>query len=223
MLGFAGMKLKKQTIKLGLKRAADVTGAATMLVVLSPVMAFAALAVKSQGIGSVLFKQQRYGKGQQPFTMYKFRSMRDGADQAPEDMARRVTPVTRWLRKYSVDELPQLFNVLRGDMSLIGPRPSGQLKPYGDIYDMRPGLTGLAQISGRNMLEPEKRAELERRYVQSWSLRKDLRILVGTMPVWLRAQGYAEPDSPVYVANVQEQKAQDQRLRVIQVNGAKHD
>lgn len=184
-----------------LKRAFDIAGAATLLVVLSPVIAFTALAVKSQKIGPVMFKQTRYGKSGQPFKMLKFRSMRALAPGEPDTLAAmstRLTPVTRFLRKSSLDELPQLFNILKGDMSLVGPRPASWKIDSELIYSVRPGLTGPAQVNGRNGLTAEQRQQIEEGYAASWSLRSDFNILGRTIPVWLLARGYQEADSPGY-------------------------
>ena len=137
------------------------------------------------------------------------------------DMAARLTPVARWLRKYSLDELPQFFNVLKGDMSLIGPRPTEQLKPHAVIYAMRPGMTGLAQVTGRNTVSPARRAELDRDYVEGWSLAKDMHIVASTVPVWLRAKGYAEPDTAIYQASLREHGTLAQSVKVTEINSAR--
>jgi lipopolysaccharide/colanic/teichoic acid biosynthesis glycosyltransferase len=189
------------------KRFLDVVGASALIVVSSPVLAVAAVAIRLTSGPSVLFRQQRVGLGRRPFTMVKFRTMRpDGSDEAHrrwneaellgeldpgdglyKDQADpRITPVGRILRRYSIDELPQLWNVIRGDMSLVGPRPSqvweADLFPEwaDDRYLVRPGLTGLWQVSGRSRLSLPEMLALDVRYVHEWSWTGDLEILART-------------------------------------------
>jgi lipopolysaccharide/colanic/teichoic acid biosynthesis glycosyltransferase len=159
----------------------------------------------------VFFKQQRIGRDGKPFTMLKFRSMVNGADRLHEELAAsdndgnrvlykdkadpRITSVGRLLRRYSLDELPQLFNVLRGDMSLVGPRPplASEVERYG--YDMhrrflvKPGLTGLWQVSGRSDLSWDDSVRIDVRYVENWSLTFDLMILWKTVGAVIRGSG----------------------------------
>jgi sugar transferase EpsL len=179
------------TLALGLriKRLIDVTGAATAAVVLSPVLAWVALAVTVSHGRPILFRQLRPGLHGMPFTIYKFRTMR-----APRHAEvwyltdeRRITRLGRFLRATSIDELPELWNVLRGDMSLVGPRPL--LMEYLDKYtpeerkrhDMRPGITGWAAVNGRNALQFKDRLRLDVWYVDHWSLGLDMRILTMTI------------------------------------------
>jgi exopolysaccharide biosynthesis polyprenyl glycosylphosphotransferase len=194
-----------------LKGAFDRTLAALALLVLSPVAVGVALAVRLTSRGPVLFRQTRIGKSGQPFKMVKFRSMYVDAEERKAELEKhnvnadgvlfklhddpRVTRVGRVIRKYSLDELPQLFNVLSGRMSLVGPRPplSAEVARYGD--DMRrrllvkPGITGLWQISGRNDLSWEETKQLDLRYVENWSLGNDLLILWKTPSAVARASG----------------------------------
>lgn len=172
-----------------LKRLVDGVGAAVGLAVAAPLMAgVAAVVWKSVG-GPVVFAQERPGFDGRPFRLYKFRTMTNATDTdgALLPDAERLTPLGSMLRRWSVDELPELWNVLRGDMSLVGPRPL--LMDYLDLYsdeqmrrhEMRPGLTGLAQISGRNDQSWEERLALDVWYVDHWSLWLDARILVLTV------------------------------------------
>ncbi|MEO8425614.1 MAG: sugar transferase [Verrucomicrobiota bacterium] len=179
-----------------MKRALDIIVSATALVVLSPMLLFLALLVRLTSRGPALFCQERLGRHGTPFEFYKFRTMRlnapdirnpDGSTFNAEDDP-RVTPVGRFLRKTSLDELPQLINVLKGEMSLVGPRPdkTDQAKLYTE-QDRRkllvkPGITGLAQISGRNTITWEQRKRLDVHYVENQSLCLDFRILFKTLP-----------------------------------------
>ncbi len=169
---------------LGLKRALDVLLAALALLVLAVPMALIAILVKLSAPGRpVLFRQTRVGRNEQPFTLWKFRSM-DGE---------RITALGRFLRTASLDELPQLFQVLAGSMSLVGPRPLipaethiSALRRAGGVYRLRPGLTGLAQINGRDKLGDEQKAAYDKQYAESVSLRLDIRILLATVGKVLR-------------------------------------
>ncbi|HET9289194.1 MAG TPA: sugar transferase [Gaiella sp.] len=174
-----------------MNRAADVVLAGVGLVLASPLLAGAALAVKLEDGGPVLFRQRRVGKDGRDFELLKLRSMvvdaeRSGAGFAVDRGDSRITKVGRFLRRTSIDELPQLWNVVRGDMSVIGPRPT--LRYQVDRYterqrrrlEVRPGLTGWAQIHGRATLPWEERIELDVWYVDNRSPLVDLRILART-------------------------------------------
>lgn len=173
------------------KRLLDVAGSAVALVLTAPVMAAIAVAVRRTMGRPVLFRQQRPGRDGRLFTLVKFRTMRhgDGTD------AERLTRLGTWLRATSLDELPELWNVLRGDMSLVGPRPLlvqylGRYSPeQARRHEVRPGLTGLAQIEGRNLLSWEARFERDVAYVDTWTLRGDLRILARTVWAVVTRQG----------------------------------
>jgi lipopolysaccharide/colanic/teichoic acid biosynthesis glycosyltransferase len=173
------------------KRALDVVGATAGLVVGAVPMALIAVSIRLTMGGPVLFRQARPGLGGRPFELVKFRTMRDG----PGDDADRLTRLGRALRPTSLDELPELWNVLRGDMSLVGPRPL--LVRYLDRYspeqarrhDVKPGLTGLAQVEGRNAVDWEERFRLDVRYVDTWTVAGDLRILAKTLRSVLRREG----------------------------------
>jgi lipopolysaccharide/colanic/teichoic acid biosynthesis glycosyltransferase len=178
-----------------LKRLLDVAVALPALVVSLPVQAVVAGLVRGTMGHPVLFRQQRPGRGGTPFELVKFRTM--SAVTGPDDLhsTARVTPVGRVLRATSLDELPSLWNVVRGDMSLVGPRPL--LMEYLDRYtpeqarrhEVRPGVTGLAQVSGRNAVSWEERLALDVQYVDQRSLRLDLQIIGRTVTAVLRRAG----------------------------------
>ncbi len=205
-----------------MKRTFDVVTAAMLLVVLSPLFALIALIIKvAGGKGPVFFRQSRAGHGGKPFNFYKLRTMRtDADDQVHREYARdfvagedlklsknpstpvykmkrdpRVTPIGQLLRKTSLDELPQLFNVLRGEMSLVGPRPPilYELQYYREWHkrrlDAKPGLTGLWQVSGRSSVPFNEMVLLDLYYIDHWSLKLDFEILLRTVPVILFGKG----------------------------------
>lgn len=178
------------------KRALDLTIAAPLFIVTLPIQVAAALAIRARLGSPVLFRQRRPGLHGEPFVMVKFRTMLSADPAAGRvDDASRMTPLGRWLRATSIDELPTLWNIVRGDMSVVGPRPL--LMQYLDRYspeqarrhEVRPGLTGLAQISGRNALDWEDRFRLDVAYVDHHSLLGDLKILLATVRSVLRRDG----------------------------------
>jgi lipopolysaccharide/colanic/teichoic acid biosynthesis glycosyltransferase len=174
-----------------MNRLLDLAGAGAAALLLAPVIAATAVYVRLRLGGPVLFHQERTGRHGRPFTLVKFRSMRDG----PGPDAERLTPAGRFLRASSLDELPALWNVLRGEMSLVGPRPLpvGYLDRYTDEqhhrHDVRPGITGLAQIRGRNALSWDEKFAYDLEYVRRRSLGLDLRILARTVRTVLRRDG----------------------------------
>lgn len=179
------------------KRTIDMVGGSVALVVLSPVLA-ALYAVIRMSLGSpVLYRQARPGLGGRVFVLYKFRTMTEEVDEngVRKSDERRLTRVGRFLRRTSLDELPELWNVVRGEMSLVGPRPL--LVEYLPLYtphqarrhEVRPGITGLAQVSGRNALGWEDRFQLDVWYVDNWSILLDLRILGRTIIKVLKREG----------------------------------
>jgi sugar transferase EpsL len=175
------------------KRALDVAASAAALVAAAPILAGVALAVRAKLGSPVIFRQPRPGKGGQVFQLYKFRSMTDarGPDGELLPDAERLTPFGKWLRKTSLDELPELYNILKGDMSLVGPRPL--LTRYLPLYsarqarrhEVRPGLTGMVAIHGRNTGSWEERFEYDVYYVESYDLWLDLHVLWKTVAVVL--------------------------------------
>ncbi len=172
----------RSPVQRALKRALDVAVSGAVLAVSAPVMAVTAALVRAQMGSPVLFAQQRPGIRGEPFTVYKVRSMRDG--DGPDE--ERLTSLGKFLRASSLDELPQLWNVLRGDMSLVGPRPL--LMRYLPRYsaeqarrhEVPPGITGWAQVNGRNALSWDEKFALDVWYVDHWSLALDVEILVRT-------------------------------------------
>ena len=193
-----------------LKRLIDVAAAATGLIVLSPLLILTALVIRLDSRGSVIFAQIRAGLGGRPFRMYKFRTMVVRAESMLEDVVAmdalrepvfklrndpRVTRIGRIIRRTSLDELPQLVNVLRGDMSLVGPRPEQVelVERYTREERIRlavkPGMTGPMQVFGRGQLTFEERLALEREYVENLSLGRDLRILALTLPAVIAGDG----------------------------------
>jgi lipopolysaccharide/colanic/teichoic acid biosynthesis glycosyltransferase len=178
-----------------MKRLLDLAVSVPALVVLSPVLAAVALLVRVKIGAPVFFRQQRPGLGGRPFLLVKFRTMRDAVDAHghPLPDAERMTPFGRWLRSTSLDELPTLLNVVRGDMSLVGPRPL--LMDYLPLYspeqarrhEVKPGVTGWAQVNGRNAIGWDDKFALDVWYVEHRSLLLDLRILARTVAkVWAR-------------------------------------
>jgi Undecaprenyl-phosphate galactose phosphotransferase WbaP len=196
------------------KRLFDMVGAFALLVFLAPVMLLIALAIRILDPGPVIFGHRRIGAGDRRFQCFKFRTMVVNSkevlqallDSDPEARAEweatqklrndpRITLLGRILRETSLDELPQLFNVLRGDMSLVGPRPivDAEIERYGSDFDAycraRPGITGLWQVSGRSNTSYDRRVQLDVAYVSNWSLVKDISILVKTISVVLKREG----------------------------------
>jgi lipopolysaccharide/colanic/teichoic acid biosynthesis glycosyltransferase len=198
------------------RRAVDLTVVVTALLVLAIPMLLIAMAVRWNSPGPAFYRQQRIGRGGRPFTMYKFRTMRVGGSDAKHreliarelrgedtsvngswkiDCDPRVTRVGSFLRRTSLDELPQLINVLRGQMSLVGPRPcldwEAEMFParFAERFDVPPGLTGLWQVSGRSTMGTLEMLELDLAYVRGWSFWSDLGILLRTVPAVLKGHG----------------------------------
>jgi len=177
------------------KRAMDLVLAGTALAVGWPFLAALAILIRIDSPGPVLFRQERAGRGMRPFMVYKFRTMRADAD--PYDVSpmgredARMTRLGRWLREMTLDELPQLWNVLKGDMSLVGPRPlyMSQARQFNERQrrrlEVRPGLTGLAQVMGRGEIPHEQKLELDVQYVERWGLWLDLKIILGSVRLLL--------------------------------------
>ncbi len=193
-----------------LKRALDFAMAFVLLIVLSPLFLLLSLVIKLTSRGPVLYRQVRCGLGGRKFTLYKFRSMRAGADFEREELASlnevdgpvfkikddpRCTPAGRWMRKFSLDELPQLVNIFKGDMSFVGPRPPlpEEVEHYAGWQRrrlrMQPGLTCLWALEGRSKLNFQRWMELDLEYIDTWSPSLDLKILVKTIPVVLLGRG----------------------------------
>jgi exopolysaccharide biosynthesis polyprenyl glycosylphosphotransferase len=193
------------------KRVLDVTGAVVGLALVSPLLLVVAAAIKLTSDGPVIYAQERYGLNRRRFRMYKFRTMVADAEQLQASLESRneasgpvfkiaddprITPIGRFLRRSSLDEFPQLFNVLRGDMSLVGPRPLPlrdveRFTRSGDLrrFSVRPGLTCLWQISGRSGVGFDEWVALDLQYIDRWSLFLDVSILVRTIPAVIRGTG----------------------------------
>jgi len=197
--------------KLAVKRAIDILVSVTMLVVLSPLLLVTAIAIAVTSEGEVVHRQQRIGKNGRPFTMWKFRSMVANAHEQrhlhehrnhhetgpifkiPDDP--RITPVGRVIRRLSIDELPQLVNVLTGDMSLVGPRPPlpEEYATYNVRQQLRvlatPGLTCIWQVSGRSDVDFDRWVDMDLEYFKRWTLRLDLSLLLKSIPAVIAGHG----------------------------------
>ncbi|HCC35828.1 MAG TPA: sugar transferase [Ruminococcaceae bacterium] len=194
-----------------IKRAADVVLSVALLLLLSPLLLLVCCVIKLTSCGPVIFKQRRVGKNSRSFTVYKFRTMlvtapKNVATQDLCDPDSHLTCVGKLLRRTSIDELPQIFNVLLGDMSFIGPRPlilaetkMHKMREEFGVYTVRPGMTGLAQINGRDNVTDEQKLEFDCRYLRKFGLWQDLYILVKSLRVVLSrkdiAEGTTEEDS----------------------------
>jgi lipopolysaccharide/colanic/teichoic acid biosynthesis glycosyltransferase len=183
-----------------IKRAFDVLVATAALIVTSPILGAASLAIRLESHGSPIYRQRRVGRGGEPFEMLKLRTMVSGAEHVGAGMAvnygdPRITRVGALLRRFSLDELPNLVNVLRGEMSIVGPRPTiqAQVDQYTDRQrrrlEVKPGITGWAQVNGRASLPWNERIELDIWYVDNRSLRLDARILALTVRMLVTGHG----------------------------------
>ncbi len=201
----------RRLIQLAVKRGIDVFGAAAGLVLLSPLFAAVALVIFVTDGRPVIFRQVRAGRDGIPFRIVKFRTMRNGADAERAALRERnevkggasfkltddprVTSLGKFLRRTSIDELPQLWNVLTGDMSLVGPRPHpfDDVAGYADWHyrrlSVKPGVTGLWQVSARRDPDFDTWVRLDLDYIDHWSLGLDVRILLGTIPALIRSEG----------------------------------
>ena len=194
-----------------IKRLIDLVGGAALLVGLAPLLALAALLIKIDSPGPILFRQERIGLNKRRFQLLKFRTMLVGADQQQHGMEQlneangpvfkikddpRITRLGKFMRRYSIDELPQLFNVLNGDMSLVGPRPL----PVRDVerinvqwhkrrFSVKPGITCLWQVNGRSDVSFDRWVQMDLEYIDHWCLGLDIKILIKTVPVVLRGSG----------------------------------
>lgn len=190
--------------KNGLKRIFDFVLALLGIIILSPVLLLLALAIKLDSKGPVIFQQKRVGQNKKHFQILKFRTMKiDTPKEMPTHLLNDpdfyITRVGKFLRKTSLDELPQLFNILAGDMAVIGPRPAlwnqYDLITERDLYEannVRPGLTGLAQISGRDELEIPIKAKLDGEYIKNISFMMDLKCFIGTIQAVTKSEGVVE-------------------------------
>jgi exopolysaccharide biosynthesis polyprenyl glycosylphosphotransferase len=196
-----------------LKRILDILCSALLLILLFPLFAIVAALIKITSPGPVFFRQERVGRNKRRFLIYKFRTMVTNAEQMMSQLEKlnevsgpvfkikddpRITAIGKWLRRTSVDELPQFFNVLKGDMSLVGPRPL-PMRDYQGFnedwqrrrFSVRPGITCLWQVQGRSSIAFEQWMELDIQYLDEWSLWLDLKILARTIPAVVRGSGAA--------------------------------
>lgn len=203
-----------------MKRLTDFLIALTALALLSPIFLWVAYKVRKNLGSPIFFYQERPGKNAKLFKMIKFRSMKDALDKEgnplPDDQ--RITPFGHKLRSTSLDEMPQLINVLKGDMSIVGPRP--QMKDFLEHYtpeqmrrhEVRPGMTGLAQVSGRNNLSWKEKFELDVQYVEQYSIWLDSKIMFKTVKVMLKKEGINAPDQKVGAARFSNKHFSDTHL-----------
>jgi exopolysaccharide biosynthesis polyprenyl glycosylphosphotransferase len=185
------------------KRLFDLSAGTLLALVLAPVFLLAALAVRLTSPGPVLYRQERAGRDRRPFVVYKLRSMRVDAEAASGEVLAevgdpRLTPIGAFLRRFRIDEIPQLINVLGGSMSLVGPRPErpgfverylGEIPGYAERFSVAPGLTGLAQVNGDYHSSPQNKLRYELAYIANWSLGLDFSILVRTVKIVLTSRG----------------------------------
>ena len=210
LIGELGLLAAKRWQRV-LKRTIDLAGSLLLLVILAPLMSLIALAIAVTSKGPVIYTQRRIGKDGRPFTMWKFRSMTDGAHEMRHLYAHRnrhthgpvfkipndprVTSVGRLIRRTSLDELPQLMNVLRGEMSLVGPRPAlpEEFASCDELVRQRtlvaPGLTCIWQVSGRSDVDFLRWVDMDLEYIKTWSIRLDLKLLILTIPAVVRGRG----------------------------------
>ena len=194
------------------KRLLDIIGSLIGIILLLPILIIISIAIRFDSKGPIIFKQKRLGKNGKVFTIYKFRTMVENAEKMGTGIFNfkddpRVTKVGKFLRKYSLDELPQLFNILKGDMSLVGPRPplTYELGDYKDFdeklkkrFIVKPGLTGYAQISGRNELSWDEKIEYDLKYIEDffkYGILIDLKVILVTIFKVLKGEGiYENPE-----------------------------
>lgn len=186
-----------------MKRAFDFAASLIACILLSPLFLVIALIILITDGAPVIHKHKRIGKGMKKFTIYKFRTMKNGtrltATVNLTESSEQITPFGRILRKTSLDELPQLFNILKGDMSFVGPRPLiihegeiHQMRKEAGVYSVRPGLTGWAQINGRDAISDEEKVKLDKEYIEKQSIAFDIKIMLGTVASVLKMKDVVE-------------------------------
>ena len=203
---------KAKMLKMKGKKYIDIFASLILMIILAPAFILIALAIKCTSKGPIFFKQKRIGLYGKEFVIYKFRTMKEGAEKETEgkyiaENEEFITPVGKFLRRWALDELPQLFNVLKGDMSIVGPRPtvSYQVERYNERQrkrlEMKPGLTGWAQVNGRNKLTWPERIEYDIWYVENWSLWLDFKIILMTIPALLKKE-FAFADQNIEIDDI---------------------
>lgn len=186
-----------------MKRGFDILSSLMAILLFSPILLVLAMIVKCTSPGPILFKQRRMGKDNQEFMIYKFRTMRIDTPNVATHLLKNpeqyITPIGKFMRKTSLDELPQLFNILKGEMSVVGPRPALynqydliEMRTNANVHTVRPGLTGLAQVSGRDELENEQKVYFDQQYVQRQSFFFDLKLIVLTVVKVFKSEGVVE-------------------------------
>lgn len=190
-----------------MKRIFDFTVSLLLIIILLPIFLIIGIIIAIDAGNPVIYRQYRVGKDNKLFYIYKFRTMRKGTPLAATsdltEAEKYITKSGRFLRKTSLDELPQLFNVLAGDMSFVGPRPLipeekeiRQLRKEYNVYSVRPGITGLAQVNGRDMLSDEEKALFDKEYVDKQSIKLDIKIMFKTVMVVLKRENISEGGEP---------------------------
>lgn len=186
-----------------MKRIFDILSSLIAIILFSPILLALAIIVKCTSQGPVLFKQRRIGKDNVEFMIYKFRTMRIDTPNVATHLLKNpeqyITPIGKFMRKTSLDELPQLFNILKGEMSVVGPRPALynqydliEMRTNANVHMVRPGLTGLAQVSGRDELENEQKVHFDQQYVQKQSFFFDLKLIFLTVVKVFKSEGVVE-------------------------------
>lgn len=186
-----------------MKRCFDFISSLMGIIIFSPILLLLALIVKCTSPGPILFKQRRIGKDNQEFMIYKFRTMRIDTPNVATHLLKNpeqyITPIGKFMRKTSLDELPQLFNILKGEMSVVGPRPALynqydliEMRTNANVHTVRPGLTGLAQVSGRDELENQQKVYFDHQYVQKQSFFFDLKLIFLTVVKVFKSEGVVE-------------------------------
>lgn len=186
-----------------MKRGFDILSSLIAIVLFSPILLILAIIVKFTSPGPILFKQRRIGKDNEQFMIYKFRTMRIDTPNIATHLLKNpeqyITAVGKFMRKTSLDELPQLFNILKGEMSVVGPRPALynqydliEMRTKANVHTVRPGLTGLAQVSGRDELENEQKVYFDQQYVQKQSFFFDLKLIILTVVKVFKSEGVVE-------------------------------
>lgn len=189
-----------------MKRFFDFICSAVALLLLSPILAVLSLLIRIYDGKNVIFRQKRIGRNGDLFEIYKFRTMKEGTRNAAtselHESDSQVTRFGRILRKTSLDELPQLWNILKGDMSFVGPRPLipeekeiHELRKASGVYAVRPGITGLAQVNGRDQITIEQKVAYDEKYAKERTISMDIKIIFQTVKVVLTGEGYAEGDA----------------------------
>lgn len=189
-----------------MKRIFDILSSLIAIILFIPILLVLAIIVKCTSQGPVLFKQRRIGKDNVEFMIYKFRTMRIDTPNVATHLLKNpeqyITPIGKFMRKTSLDELPQLFNILKGEMSVVGPRPALynqydliEMRTNANVHMVRPGLTGLAQVSGRDELENEQKVHFDQQYVQKQSFFFDLKLIFLTVVKVFKSEGVVEGDT----------------------------